>query len=241
MRKIIYCLCGLFFSLSAMAGLPDGRTLVETSLQRHAPPPHLYEEQSMILTDRQGQHTVRTTRHYARFDGQQLRKLYVIETPTELKGARLYLEWPASGKRALPPSVFGSDFSVADLAVEQIADHAYETTGIVDLERIPHLLVRARPLTTERSIHGAGERHLYLRRDNLFVSRIDYLDSEGHPVRRLSFRDPRADDHGAWHAGMMLMENLKEGRRSLLKIDRRVLSPDYLPETVFAAVTGVSR
>lgn len=235
----------ILLALSVQGEEPaDGRSLIEASLLRHAQPSHLYEEQSLILTDRQGQHTVRTTRHYALFDGQHLRKLIVIETPAELKGSHLYLELPSPGRagdqEAPSPPVFGSDFSVADLAAEQLPDQRYEMTGGVDLERVPHHVVRALPRVSARTQTAAAERLLYLRKDNLYISRIDYVDREGQLIKRLSFRAPRPDDSGAWRAGMMLMENLKEGSRSLLRIDRRVESPDYTPETVFAGL-NVSR
>ncbi len=230
----------LFVALAVRAQVPDGRSLIEASLQRHALPAHLYEEQSMILTDRLGQHTVRTTRFYAQFDGQRWRKLLVIESPAELKGSRHTLDLSATdktaGREVGAPPVFGSDFSVADLAGEQTSDTRYEITGGTDLDRIPHHVVRATP-ATGRSLNSVTERHLYLRKDNLYISRVDYLDRDARVLKRLSRRDPRADDSGAWHANMMLMENLKERRRSLLKVERRVQSPDYIPDSIFAGLT----
>ena len=79
-------------------------------------------------------------------------------------------------------------------------------------------------------------RRIYLRKDNLFVSRIDFLDRQGHAVKRQTFRDPRPEDSGAWRAGMVLSEDLREDRRTLLKIERRVYSPDYVPAAVFAGM-----
>jgi hypothetical protein len=32
---------------------------------------------------------------------------------------------------------------------------------------------------------------------------------------------------------MMLMEDLRDGRRTLLKVERRVHSPDYIPTGIF--------
>jgi hypothetical protein len=34
------------------------------------------------------------------------------------------------------------------------------------------------------------------------------------------------------------MEDLRDGRRSLLKVERRVHSPDYVPVSVFAGIPG---
>jgi hypothetical protein len=35
---------------------------------------------------------------------------------------------------------------------------------------------------------------------------------------------------------MILMENLRDDRRTLLKIERRMYSPDYVPAAVFAGL-----
>jgi hypothetical protein len=83
---------------------------------------------------------------------------------------------------------------------------------------------------------GYHERRIYLRKDNLFVSRIDYRDRDGREARRQTFRDPRPDESGAWRAGMVLMEDLRNGGRSLLKVERRVHSADYVPAAVFAGL-----
>ncbi len=234
---LFFALTGLMFGARAQSG----RELIEESLQRHAAPAHVYEEQALVLTDRLGQHTVRTARYYARRDASGSRNLLVIETPAELKGATIYVDREThDGVRrgaAAASSVFGSNFSVADLEGEQPGDFRYERDDDLDLERVPHYVLRAIPadaaVAHRTGYHG---RRIYLRKDNLFVSRIDYQDREGRPVKRQTFRDARADESGAWRAGMILMENLRDGQRTLLKVERRVYSPDYVPDTVFAGL-----
>lgn len=233
----------LLWLLPVLAGATaerlDGRSLVEESLRRHAPAAHLYEEQTLVLTDAQGRHTVRTLRHYAARDERGCRDLRVVDTPAEARGAAiLVVRGGKDGERhgaAADARVFGSNFIVADLEDERPADYRYEHDGDLDLERVPHHVLRALPANdgVGRRI-GYGERRLYLRKDNLFLSRIDYRDGEGQTARRQTFRAPRAEDNAAWRAGMILMEDLRDGGRSLLKVERRVLSADYVPEAVFA-------
>ena len=224
--------------LTGAAQAQTARDLIEDSLRRHAPPASAYEEQALVITDRQGQHSLRTLRYYAQRDTRVMQRLHVVESPPELKGAAIRIDRDANdGTRRGPApgtAVFGTDFLVADLETEQPGDFQYERNADVDLERVPHFVIRARPadasVVRATSYH---ERLLYLRKDNLFLSRIDYQDRDGRPARRLSYRAPRADEFGIWRASMMLMEDLRDGRRTLLKVERRVHSADYVPTTVF--------
>ena len=237
--------CAALFLVLALAAAgaraQSGRELIEQSLRRYAPPPHVYEDLALVLTDRLGQHTVRTARHYAQRNVAGARNLLLIETPAELKGVAIYVVHAAHdgarrGAAAASP-VFGSNFSVVDLEAEQAQDFRYERADDQELERVAHYVLRALP--ADESVAratGYHERRIYLRKDTLFASRIDYQDRDGRPQRRQTFRDPRPDESGAWRAGMMLMEDLRDGRRSLLKVERRVHSPDYVPAAVFAGL-----
>ena len=241
-------LCVAFFlalaCLGAQAGSESGRELIEESLRRHAQPAYVYQEQALVLTDRQGRHTVRTMRYYARHDEHGSRKLLVIETPAESKGTSIFINRDArDGMRrgaAGSSPVFGSNFSVADLEEEQAREFRYERDADQDLGMVPHYVLRAFP-ADESAARSAGyhERRIYLRKDNLFISRIDYRDREDRLARRQTMRDPSPDESGAWRAGMLLMEDLRDERRTLLKVERRVHSPDYVPAAVFAGLSAL--
>lgn len=223
---------------AAGAVAQTGLELIEASLDRHAQPPYVYEEGTLILSDRQGKHTVRTVRHYARRDGSARRTLWVIESPFELRGIEIGVVRDADGarRRGTDPNsrVFGSDFSLVDLEFEQPAQFRYERVDDVELDRIPHRVVVALPRDEAVALAtGYAERRIYLRKDNLFISRIDYQDRQGRLARRETFRDPRPDETGAWRANMILMENLRDNRRSLLKVDHRVHAEDYVPVALF--------
>lgn len=230
----------LLSSLSLLAGLAHGQTgqaLIEGSLQRHASPANVYEEHALVMTDRLGQYDLRTLRHYSQRIGGTFRKVYLIESPAELKGASIRIDRDTRDGSRLGPApstpAFGTDFLVADLDGEQVPDFRYEREGELDLERVPHYVVRAEPADAATWPGSYLQRRIFLRKDNLFISRIDYLDREGRPARRLSLRDPRPDEFGIWRATMLLMEDLREGHRTLLKVERRIHSPDYVPAGVF--------
>ena len=234
----------VFFILSILAGsagAQSGQQLIEESLRNHALPTHIYEEQALVMTDRQGKLTVRTLRSYTIHDENERKNLRVIETPSDAKGTAIYIVSNSQGKayHSLPATspAFGSNFTLADLETEQVKDFRYEREGDQVLERVLHYVLRAVPLD-DSIIRRTGyhERRLYLRKDNLFVSRIEYLDRHDRQTRRQTFRDPTPDDSGAWRPRMVLMEDLRDGERSLLKVEHRVDSSDYVPATVFAGL-----
>lgn len=240
MNPARFALLALVF-LAAPAWAQSGLELIEESLARHAQPAYVYTEEILVLSNNLGQHTVRTVRHYAQRDDNGLRSLRVIETPVELRGIEISVVRDARGamRRGADPfsQVFGSDFSVADLEGEQPQNFVYTRTEDLELDRITHRVVHALPRDEAVArATGYAERRIYLRKDNLFISRIDYHDRRGRLARRETFRDPRPDETGAWRAGMILMENLRDQRRSLLKIERRVHSRDYIPADIFAGL-----
>ena len=241
MKPAALALLLLTACLATTARSQSGRELIEESLRRHAPPPYVYEEQTLVLSDGLDQHTVRTAKYYARRDANGRKLVLVISTPAESQGMSVFAARDAHGgaRRGSDPSgqVFGSDFSVADIEGEQPQDFRYERLDGQDLDRVPHHVLRALPRDQAVArATGYGARRIYMRKDNLFVSRIDYLDRQGRLAKRETFRDLRTDDSGAWRAGMILMEDLHANRRTLLKVERRAYSADYVPAAVFAGL-----
>jgi hypothetical protein len=177
-------------------------------------------------------------------EAQGSQNLRLIETPVDAKGTRLYLgsgtynRLPGGAAGQAPGSspVFGSNFTFADLMPEQPQDFTYQRERDQVLDRVLHHVVRATPANAGIARQtGYDERLIYLRKDNLFISRIYYQDQAGRTLRRQSFRDPQADEAGSWQARMRLMEDLRDGEQSLLKVERRVHSADYVPASLFAA------
>lgn len=241
MRGWPVLVAGVLAFASTGAWAQGARELIEDSLRRHAPPAHVYQEQTLILSDHHGQNTVRTLRDYARQDASGGRRLVMILTPEELRGTTVLIARDATGGARRGPGgsslLFGSNLTVADLEGEQPADFLYEAENSQDLDRVSHHVLRAVPKDAEVArATGYGVRRLYLRKDNLFISRIDFLDRGGRLARRQTFRDPRPDESGAWRAGMVLTEDLRDARRTLLKVERRIHSADYVPDAIFAGL-----
>ena len=232
----------ILLALSTHGIASDARELMAASLLRHAPVPFVYEEQTLILSDHLGRYSVRTMKQYQRRDQSGDKLLMIVVTPVESNGMTVYVARdPGIGIRRgakASSSVLGSDFLVSDLEREPIDEYRYEALPMQEIDHVKHHALRAVPIdNTRANATSATERMIFLREDNLFVSRIDYLDEQGRVSRRQSFRDPRPDETGAWRATMILMENLRNDQRSVLKIDRRVHSPDYVPQSIFAGLS----
>jgi Outer membrane lipoprotein-sorting protein len=238
--KVLVGLLSLCFSTVIYAA--SARDLMAASMEKQAPAPYVYEEQTLILSDNNGRYSVRTMKHYERRDESGERILTVVVTPRESTGMSVFVvREPGVGIRRgskAASSVLGSDFLVGDLELEQIDAHRYEALPSQEIDHVKHHVLRAIPIDDVKSNRtSATDRVIYLREDNLFVSRIDFRDEAGRTLRRQSFRDPRPDATGAWRPGMILMENFKTEHRSVLKIDRRVHSADYVPPVIFAGLS----
>lgn len=230
----------------------DGRRVMAEAVARHQQYPYVYEEQSMVLEDPTGGRQVRGLRRYSRAEpGGTVKVLLVLDHPPEVRGvALLQVQGPAGATRggiylpALGPElragdghgeeVLGTDFTVADLGPEDLDGHGYqrlpdERRGDLDLFVVDAL--PADPAATGPG--GYGRRRHWVRQDNLFLVETLYFDHHDRPFKRRSYHDLTAMDGGMWAAGMVLMENLRHGHRSLLKVRRRVYSRDYVPAEMF--------
>jgi hypothetical protein len=97
-----------------------------------------------------------------------------------------------------------------------------------------HYVIRATPVKGAEQRTGGGSRRHYVRKGDHFLVRTDFHDVRGVLARRQTFRDPRQVEPGIWQADMILMEDFGERHRTLLKVERRVFSPDYAPAEIFS-------
>jgi len=232
----------------------DGRALMEAAVRRHQNDPYVYEEQTLILIDAAGHRSVRKARFFLRAEaGGRSRMLLVFDDPEEVRGVALLAERSAGrmtksgvflpalsadmvlgSADARGSQFFGTDFAIEDLVAETTADWNYRIEGERVVGEVAHLIVRATPkdaAAAEATGHGA-RRH-WLRKDRLFIVRTDYLDRRGRLVRRQSWRDLKRIDADAWRADMVLMEDFREHHKTLVKVERRVFSKDYVPASIF--------
>jgi hypothetical protein len=239
---------------AAPLAAPDGPGIMDRVRSHRPQSCCIYQELTMILSDSAGESGVRRIRWFERHEADgSSRLLLMLAAPADVRGAavlvtrdspgatggEVYL--PALGRPldlvagtagALP--LVGSDFKLADLLGGAARDFTYTREADAEIERSMHYVVRATPTRGAERRTGGGQRRHFVRKGDHFLVRTDFLDVGGVPARRQSFRDARQVEPGVWQADMILMENFGERHRTLLKVERRVFSPDYVPAEIFS-------
>ena len=258
------CILILSLILPSFFGHPAGAEELRTGpgimnevLNRHRMAPYLFEEQTLILEDKAGNRNVRKMRRFSRVekDG-TFKDLLVVDSPTELSGVALMSirrdpdrgEWkiylPAFGKelktldgRAGGRWFLDTDFAYEDLTTEVQSDFHYVRVADQKIGQVVHYVVEAFPENEEvKRITGYNLRRHFIRQDNFFIVGTDYYDHRQQLIKRQTFHDLKKMDGDSWRANMITMENQKEPHKTLIKIDRRILSQDYVRPEMFTAV-----
>jgi len=233
----------------AMGGLE----IVRESMRRHELYPYVYEEQTLVLTDAHRQRDVRRIRRYSRLeeDG-SFRSLLEFTYPESISGTALLFARHADDTQStrifLPAlggsmtdyagamaggQMLGSEFSVEDLTPEDSAAFVYRREGDVVDGEVPYFVVHAESRPGEHAEQAFAARRIFLRQDSFFINRIDYLDSAGRLLKRQTRHDLHQVGGEMWRADIIQVENKLNGHRSILKIDRRIYSRDYVPAAMF--------
>jgi hypothetical protein len=239
---------------AAALAAPDGPGIMDRVRSLRPQACCIYQELTMIPSDPAGESGVRRIRWFERHERDGSSRLLVLfVAPADVRGAavlvtrdphgaprgEVYL--PALGKPldlaartagAMP--LVGSDFKLADLFTGAPRDYTYAREADAEIDRSMHYVVRATPVKGAQQHSGSGVRRHYVRKGDHFLVRTDFHDVQGAVARRQSFRDAREVEPDVWQADMILMEDFGERHRTLLKVERRVFSPDYVPAEVFS-------
>jgi len=246
-------------AVQAEQGGPDGGIqqwtglrIVQESMRRHELYPYVYEEQTLVLMDALKQRDVRRLRRYSRLDVDgTFRSLIEFAFPQSIAGTallfthspdethitRIFL--PALGAvmtnyvgGTAGGQMLGSEFSLDDLNPEDTEDFIYSRETDVVYEEVPYFVVLSKSAEDLQATYTA--RRLYIRQDNFFITRIDYIDAAGRLLKRQTRHDLHQVGGEMWRADMIYVENILNRHRSILKIDRRVYSQDYVPPAIFS-------
>ncbi len=241
---------GVLIPRSDALGNASGMDLMREVYRRHQQYPFVYEEQSMILVDRQGNRETRKLKRYSRLDASGVANyLLVFESPAEVKGVAMLASRAEDGSTqqsfylpAFGPVFFnngddsthrednflGTDYSIENLIGEPLDETTQVRRENVVIDETPYYVVDILDENKEILIR----RH-YILQDQLFISRTDHFDDLGRLRKRQTQHD-LTNVHGQmWRANMMMMENNGDKHRTIIKIDKRIFSADYVPAEVF--------
>ena len=231
----------------------NGLTLMEAVYERHQQYPWVYERQSMIMIDQFGQKNTRKLRRYSRVDEDgNSNFLLLFDTPIDVKGVALlahrsfegestqsfylpafgnaFITSQTTGDAQQDENFLGTDYSIQNLVGEILDEHRYQRRPDEVIDETAYYVVDS--FRADQTSGHPPARH-YIRKDNLFIDRTDHFDALGRLRKRQTQHD-LVNVHGdMWRANMMMMENLKLDHRTVIKIDERVFSADYVPEEVF--------
>jgi hypothetical protein len=212
----------------------------------------VYEELSVILTDETGNRDTRQLRKYTRLDdGNRLRFLIVIDSPDEYDGVALLVTWqremepdvsiylPAFGHVIRHTtlwehgeSLLGTDFSIRELLGVLPGNYSFVRREDRKIDNSDYYTVDVFNGGRGTSSSTPVMRH-YIRQDNMYLLRTDYLDKYGRMVKQLTMHAPVIQGDNNWNASMQLMEDFQRRHSTLIKVNKRIISEDYVPERVF--------
>ena len=238
----------------------NGLEIMHEVYKRHRQYAFIYEEQSMVMMDRNGDRDTRKVKRYSRVEEDGAVKfLLLFDSPDEISGVALLANRDASGKTRkyiyLPAlgeqlienvssgrdgKFLGTDFSIENLAGEVLDDYIYIRKPDKKTNDIEYFVVdvyqREEGLSEDMLFKEkrASRRH-FISKSNFYITRTEYFDKQGRVFKKQSHHDLKPVDGEMWRSNMILMEDSKEGHQSLIKINRRVFSRDYVSAEIFTA------
>ncbi len=232
----------------------SGREIMDEMYNRHQQYPYVYEQQSMVMRDRDGKRDTRKAHRYSRVESNGTAKfLLIFDYPDEIKGVAVLAIREPSGEMTksvyLPAfaeqliqssgensygNFLGTDFSVENIVGEALSDYQYVRRPDKYIDNVQYFIIDVyRP--SDKPESAMPVRRHFVRQDNYFIGQTDHYDNHGRLHKRQSYHDLRAVDGEMWRSGMILMEDVKEQHQSLLKVTRRMFSHDYVPAEMFTA------
>jgi outer membrane lipoprotein-sorting protein len=241
-------------SIASISIETSGAEIMEEVQKRHQQFPYIYEEQFMVMEDKQGKRDTRKARRYSRVeeDG-SVQFLLLFDYPQEVKGVALlanrdangntrkYIYLPAFGEQLVESTgegsndnFLGTDFTVENLTGELLSDHYYARRDDREIDNVKYFMLDVYRADDQLAKKQILRRH-FIRQDNLYITLTHHFDKQGRISRVQSHHDIKAVDGDMWRANMILMEDKKQQHQSLIKISRRIFSHDYVPAEVFTA------
>jgi hypothetical protein len=221
----------------------DGLALMQKSDARH----HLDSERtngSMVLQKEGGEARTRALRIFtAGEDSQGNRMMIRFDSPADIKNtAFLSIEDPRTkdteqwlylpafrktrrvGKAELGDRFVNSDFYFEDLQAREVEDYAYvilrsEAFGGQDcwvIESVPEA-------TKVKKESPYGKSHLWLRKDNLFVTRIRHFDRRMRPLKELTLEQLKNVSGDVWRADKITVVDIKRKHRTVMLVAERLV------------------
>ena len=131
----------------------------------------------------------------------------------------------------------GSEFTNADLSVPNLDDFNYKLLGEVKIDEKPCWKIESTCKNENiQDEYGISKRISYLTKENSLAYKIEYFDLDGELSRVQQIKDYRKQANGQYFAFYMEMENIQNGRKSVMNINQFQLGSKLI-EDVFSPIT----
>ena len=183
-------------------------------------------------------------------DGTEKRAILFL-SPADVKGTGILI-WDYEGKEdnmwifmpALRKSrkivsseksrnFMGSEFSNADLAVENIDDFTYEMDGTETIDQELCWKIKVKPGTSQIASENAiSMKTTWISQKDFMPRKTSFLDPEGKPWKEMSFSGIKLMDakNDKYFISQMEVRNLKNGRFSKMNMTEMVYNPNVKEE-----------
>jgi len=235
-----------------MTSSPDGTEIMQGVQRNLFKEKNIYEELSVILTDELGNRDTRQLRKYTMLANEsEIKFLLVFDSPEEFQGVALlaskqqdsipdisvYL--PAYGQVLKHASMwdhgetlFGTDFTIRELSGVLMGDYQFVRREDRKIENITFYVVDVFADNSVPRLAKPMMRH-FIQQDSLFIVRTDYFDKYGRLAKQLTMHNIKMSTDSTWNAAMLLMEDMQKDHSTLIKVNKRIISEDYVREEIF--------
>lgn len=258
--KLLILFSLLFTSLSLVANELSGLNLISEAIKRQTVS-HEHTQQMLILLDSKKNKSIRKLNYYHHIDNQQQRVLIKFDEPREIRDsavsfdysknkepkAFIYLPAISNSVRQLSLTdnklqntlLLDTDLYLSDFITEQTHLYKYNKIAEKHIDGRLHYLVEALPIT-EQSNHIA-RRVLYIVADSLYLVRTDEFDKDNTLYRQLFWRDLKLVAKNKWRAEFIEVNNHKLHHKTIIRIIKRRMSEDFVPESLFDNISVKSK
>lgn len=257
LRLPVFLLALLMPLAAASDDALDGPAILKEFSSRHHVP-YEFETLTVRLTDGQGNVTERVMRRYTRkWDEGKYRHLVVFDEPSTVHGTAL-LSWqnlqgrdhqwtylPAQNRVRkqsatrgnLRQYFMGTDLTYEDISSEDVDKYAYERQPDQQIDGVDHYVVRAQPSDPDlQKETGYQHRDLFFSKENFVLVRVDYFDTRGKFIKRLSAQTkPVAIGGTAWRVDHILIDNQRQQHKTELIVNARQTDEDSVPKKIFSS------
>lgn len=249
--SLVMILSVLGFAFLNLA-LPDGREIMQKS--RDVSKLDGMEAISTLrIYDAKGRERVRQTSMASKLfeSGATEKRIIRFLSPAEVKGTGMliydydernddmWIYMPALRKtrriisNEKSKSFMGSEFSNADMSAPSLEDFDYVVTGSETIEGTDCWIVEVNPLNEDVMDEVGYDRQLaWIGKQDFVFRKAEYYDEDGELFKQMISSDVKQIDPSGkkYMATRMVMSNIKNGRKSVMTIDKIQYNPSVKEE-----------